>query len=109
MGFDEETKLAVWEKASVVEDKDPKVWRKDACDALIKYSEHGKRNTLYGWEIDHIKPKDHDGEDILSNLRPLHWENNIATAGSGTLKCVINADKQDTTKNINETVSRLKY
>jgi 5-methylcytosine-specific restriction endonuclease McrA len=109
MGFDDETKLAVWEKGSVVpEENDTDEWRKDQCGALMKYSEYGKRNTLYGWEIDHITSKDHGGEDIPSNLRPLHWQNNTAK-GSGRLKCAITTDDQDTTKNITEALLKRKY
>jgi len=89
MSFDEETIQQVWEKGRVVSNNDPNVWRKDQCDAWIKRTEHGNRDSQYGWEIDHIDP---DGGDELSNLRPLQWENNVATGDSGRLTCVVTAD-----------------
>jgi len=82
---DEEVIKKVWAKGTVVSNNDPNIWRKDACGAWIKREKYGDRDSIYGWEIDHINP---DGGDGLSNLRPLHWKNNIATS-DGTLKCVI--------------------
>ena len=38
------------------------------------------RGSIYGWEIDHIKPKKDGGSDDLSNLRPLQWEANLDTS-----------------------------
>jgi hypothetical protein len=73
----------VWEKGSKVAGKDESIWRKDACGSLIKRSEYGNRSSDYGWEIDRISA---GGEYILSNCRPLQWENNVAKS-NGRLKC----------------------
>jgi len=81
--------LAVWEKGEIIGNNDPDVFRKDACGAWMKFSEHGDREAKYGWEIDHITPVAHDGTDALSNLQPLHWKNNAEKGDSSQLKCAI--------------------
>jgi hypothetical protein len=43
--------------------------------ASISRSAHGEK-ARSGWEIDHIKPVSAGGIDDLSDLQPLHWENN---------------------------------
>ena len=68
--------LAVWEKGNSIPGKDKAVWRKDIVDKKIKYSEHGNTKSIYGWEIDHIKPTALKGTDDLRNLQPLYWRNN---------------------------------
>ncbi|GAH12870.1 unnamed protein product [marine sediment metagenome] len=72
---DEQTKLAVWAKGTIVPDKDeehwdPAEWRYDICGKPIKYSEHGNTNSDVGWEIDHIKPTAKGGPNTFGNLQP---------------------------------------
>jgi 5-methylcytosine-specific restriction endonuclease McrA len=79
--IDESLKLKVWNKGTIVPDKDgkhwdPKEWRYDKCGKPIKYNEHGNTNSDVGWEIDHIIPTSKNGPDTLENLQPLQWENN---------------------------------
>jgi hypothetical protein len=87
MSFTDEMIQQVWEKGKTVPNYNKDKWRKDQCGAWISREKYGKRNSKHGWEIDHIDPK---GGDKLSNLRPLQWENNVAT-GEGRLKCVVTA------------------
>ena len=85
MVFSEKMIQDVWEKGIVVLGNDPKKWRKDQCGAWISRSQYGNRDSQYGWEIDHISP---GGEDILSNLRPLQWQNNVAKSNGHFKVCV---------------------
>ncbi|SRR6266849_7770348 len=90
MAFDKATIQKVWEKATPVANNDPARWRKDECGAWIGFKEYGNRKSDYGWEMDHIvpaKPGQKD-DDSLSNLRPLHWENNVRKS-DGTLDCIV--------------------
>jgi hypothetical protein len=81
--FSEEMIQKVWEKGKP--SSDSANWRKDECDAWISRKAYGNRQSDYGWEIDHISP---GGADTLSNLRPLHWKNNVAKS-DGRLTCVV--------------------
>ena len=88
MSFDEEMIQKVWDKGKIVCNDYANEWRKDDCTAWISRKKYGDRNSLYGWEIDHINP---EGGDTLSNLRPLQWKNNVAKA-EGRLKCPVTAE-----------------
>ncbi len=67
----------VWEKGRIVPGYDPEELRQDGCGAWIRKSLYGVQEAAsMGWEIDHIKPTEKGGQDIVANLQPLQWENN---------------------------------
>jgi hypothetical protein len=94
-GFSEEVIQQVWEKGNVVSNYDASKYRKDNCGAWMIRTDHGNRDSLYGWEIHHVNPK---GGDDLSNLIPLQWENNVATADTGGLVCVVTSSENKNVK-----------
>ena len=89
-GMDHQTLSAVWAKASAVPGYDMNVSRKDVCGAWIAWRDYGNRDSQYGWEVDHVLPVAKGGTDKLSNLRPLHWQNN-ARKSDGALVCAVSA------------------
>ncbi|WP_080436520.1 HNH endonuclease signature motif containing protein [Burkholderia ubonensis] len=101
MGFSEEMVDKVWQKGEqvIVDGKVLVDWRKDQCGAWINRGKYGDRESDYGWEIDHISTKANGGGDELSNLRPLHWENNVAKS-DGNLKCALTSSGN---KNVKKT------
>jgi hypothetical protein len=84
---DERTKSLVWQKGTMIPGFDTNVWRRDVCGHAIKYSEHGNTNSEYGWEIDHIIPRERGGPTVLSNLQPLYWETNRTKADNLQWSC----------------------
>lgn len=92
MSFSDQQIANVWAKAQYVDDtNEARGFRKDRCGAWIRGGDYGNRNTTFGWEIDHIIPKSQGGSDALSNLQPLHWENNAAK-GDGRLDCAVTSE-----------------
>lgn len=86
--FSDEVIWQVWAKGFDTGGSDALIWRKDECGAWLFRSEYGKRDSEYGWEIDHIKPVSEGGTDDISNLRPLHWENH-GRKTDGSVDCMV--------------------
>jgi hypothetical protein len=55
MTVSEDLLQRVWEKGDAAH-FNPEILRKDQCGAWISRIRHGDRNSIYGWEIDHINP-----------------------------------------------------
>lgn len=75
MNFTHTVISQVWNKAPQAEGFNPEEKRVDKCGALIARSSYGMK-TRFGWEIDHIIPISKGGSNKVTNLQPLHWENN---------------------------------
>jgi len=68
-------KLNIWNKGIAVKGYDPAIFRKDVCGCWMRFDEHAEE-TDYGWEIDHILPRNLRGMTYIANLQPLWWRNN---------------------------------
>ncbi|MGZ3885524.1 MAG: HNH endonuclease [Bacteroidia bacterium] len=68
----------VWERASVIPGKDPQLFRKDKCGAIMQRDllNNNQFPLSLGWEIDHIRPLNKGGSNEEQNLQALQWENN---------------------------------
>ncbi len=73
--FSEDLIEQVWQKAQIVPNNNPDIFRKDYAGAWIRRDLYGQRNAKYGWEVDYCKPISKGGTDELRNLYPLHWKN----------------------------------
>ena len=67
----------IWnDKGIVVDGYDKNLYRKDAAGAWIAFHMYGNKDSVLGWEIDHVWPLSKGGGDQPENLRPLNWRNN---------------------------------
>lgn len=83
MNLQEETTINyVWQKGLVVEGYNPDLYRQDYSGAWIARNAYADRESILGWEIDHVYPKSKGGTDDAVNLRPINWRNNISKGDS---------------------------
>lgn len=52
----------VWQRAKIVANNNPDVFRQDYAGAWIRRDQYGQKNAKYGWEIDHCKPVSKNGD-----------------------------------------------
>lgn len=83
----EQEKFAVWQKGRILEGYSEAQWRMDTCGQLMQWSQYGNRNSDTGWEIDHINPVANGGIDVINNLQPLNWKNNLAKGDKLNWRC----------------------
>lgn len=75
--FTPEEKEFAWQLAAIIPGLDPDRFRMDYAGAYIIKEHYGRRDSNFGWEIDHIKPLEKNGPYELWNYVPLQWENNV--------------------------------
>ncbi|MGI9345871.1 MAG: HNH endonuclease, partial [Gammaproteobacteria bacterium] len=61
----------VWLLAKEIPNKDPDQIREDAYGNEIHCDQYRKQ-TEYGWEVGHIKPRALGGSDHIRNLQAVH-------------------------------------
>ena len=73
----DEIKKQVWQKARTRRNMDPDQWRVDDFGYWIHWDQYGDRKSEYGWEVNSRLPARRSGKEMLSNLRPLQWQNHL--------------------------------
>lgn len=86
VGFSGDTVWMVWSKGEIFAGNDPVFWRKDVCGAWIYRGHYGRKDSEYGWVIEHIIPLSEGGTDDVSNLTPMHWKNTVRKT-DGNFEC----------------------
>ena len=79
---EESTVDFVWQKGLTVEGYNPDLYRQDYSGAWISRSAYGDRDSILGWEIDHVYPLSKGGTNEDINLRPINWRNNLSKGDS---------------------------
>lgn len=91
MPYHDQTVAAVWEKARIIQGRDPTQWRMDQCGAWIRRDNYRQGGSEYGWKIENVSP---GGPDLLDNLQAFHM-NNTYDVANGKPSCRVMADRED--------------
>lgn len=75
--YTEAERTYFWTRLRAVQNRDPALWRLDDFGNLLFWSDYGNRDSPFGWEIDHVVPKELKGSSYPSNLRALSWKANV--------------------------------
>jgi len=78
---DKDIKDKVWNKAKKINGKNPNLYRLDPYNTEVFFHSHGK-NSLKGWNIDHIKPISKNGSNDIINLQVLNSKINLKKSNS---------------------------
>ena len=72
--FTEQEIEEVWQKANIIPNNNPNIYRQDYAGAWIRRDQYGQ-TTEYGWAIDLIKPLIQNGTYDMGNMLPLQHQN----------------------------------
>ncbi len=70
--WSESVKKAVWKKGKINPDHSPEVLRWDAQGNIMMWSEYGRIDSKFGWDIGLIDPVIEEEPDNIENLQPLN-------------------------------------
>lgn len=75
---DDATIDIIWQKGLKVDGYNPDLYRQDFSGAWIARNAYADRESIFGWEYDHVYPKSKGGTNEEVNLRPINWQNNLS-------------------------------
>jgi hypothetical protein len=52
-------------------------WAMDYANRLICLDAYGDLENIFGWNLDHIRPKSQGGKDNAENIIPVHYATNM--------------------------------
>jgi 5-methylcytosine-specific restriction endonuclease McrA len=87
--FSEQTKAYLFNQARPDPLRDPALYRRDVCGALMYWYAYGDTSRGDGWEVDHKHPVALGGADDLTNLQALNWRNNRGKADNVYWSCTV--------------------
>lgn len=89
MTYDNALVAEVWDRARILRDRDPTVWRQDECGAWIYRDHYDSKASEYGWWIASTSSAPGGNRD---GLRPFHRRNGYDIE-NGQARCAVTADR----------------